>query len=142
MRACGRRYPSQEAAWCSKRASREGARVLRCALCRGWHVKPPAGPRKPLPRVSARRAREIRERRAMLQALYPDLVLCEVPHCNEVATDPHEPKTRARGGSITDPENLKAICRRHHREVTDEEPEWAYGLGFLRHSWDAGKGAA
>lgn len=90
---------------------------------------------KPLRQVSVKRAREIRERRAMLQAKYPGVVLCEVPYCNEVATDPHEPKTRARGGSITDPAAVRAICRGHHREIHDEEPDWAYDLGFLVHSW-------
>jgi hypothetical protein len=91
--------------------------------------------RKPIPQVSRKRAGQIRERRAMLQAKYPDMVLCEVPYCNEVATDPHEPKTRARGGSTTDPGNCRAICRKHHREIHDEEPEWAYLGGFLKHSW-------
>ncbi len=53
----------------------------------------------------------------MLQAKYPDLVLCEVPYCNEPARDPHEPLTRARGGNITDPENCRAICRHQMREL-------------------------
>jgi hypothetical protein len=73
----------------------------------------------------------------MLQAKYPGITLCEVPFCNRVADDPHEPLTRARGGSITDPENVKAVCRPHHDEITFEEPEWAYDLGFLKHSWPA-----
>ena len=89
----------------------------------------------PLPMVSKKRAREIRERRAMLQAKYPGVTLCEVPYCNRVADDAHEPLTRARGGSITDPGNVKAVCRPHHDEITFEEPEWAYDLGFLVHSW-------
>ena len=92
---------------------------------------------KPLPKVSRKRAREIRERRAMLQAKYPGITLCEVPFCNRVADDAHEPLTRARGGSITDPGNVKAVCRPHHDEITFEEPEWAYDLGFLVHSWEA-----
>ena len=91
----------------------------------------------PLPQVSKKRARQIRERRTMLQAKYPGITLCEVPFCNRVADDAHEPLTRARGGSITDPGNVKAVCRPHHDEITFEEPEWAYDLGFLRHSWEA-----
>lgn len=90
----------------------------------------------PMRQVSKKRAAEIRKRRAMLQAKYPGIVLCEVPYCNRVADDAHEPLTRARGGSITDPANAFAICRPHHREVTDEEPQWAYDLGILVHSWD------
>jgi hypothetical protein len=93
--------------------------------------------RTPMPQVSRKRAREIRERRAMLQAKYPGITLCEVPFCNWVADDAHEPLTRARGGSITDSSNVKAVCRPHHDEITFEEPEWAYELGFLRHSWEA-----
>ena len=89
----------------------------------------------PLPLVSRKRATQIRERRAMLRAKYPAVVLCEVPYCNRVADDAHEPLTRARGGSITDPGNVLAICRPHHDKVTSEEPEWAYELGFLAHSW-------
>lgn len=92
---------------------------------------------KPLPQVSKKRARQNRERRAMLQAKYPGVTLCEVPGCTRMADDAHEPLTRARGGSITDPENVKAVCRRHHDEITFEEPEWAYELGFLQHSWEA-----
>ena len=91
---------------------------------------------KPLRQVGKKRARQIRERRAMLQAKYPGIVLCEVPFCNLVADDAHEPLTRARGGSITDPGNVKAVCRPHHDEITFEEPQWAYDLGFLRHSWN------
>jgi hypothetical protein len=91
---------------------------------------------KPLPRVSKKRAAQIRQRRAMLQAKYPGITLCEVPYCNRVADDPHEPLTRARGGPITDPANVKAVCRPHHDEITSGEPQWAYDLGFLAHSWD------
>ena len=89
----------------------------------------------PLRQVSEKRARQIRERRAMLLAKYPGIILCEVPYCNRVADDAHEPLTRARGGSITDPDNVKAVCRPHHDEITFEEPEWAYLGDFLKHSW-------
>ena len=101
------------------------------------HRGKPLERKTPLPQVSRKRAREIRERRAMLQAKYPGITLCEVPFCNRGADDAHEPLTRARGGSITDPENVKAVCRPHHDEITFEEPEWAYDLGFLVHSWEA-----
>jgi hypothetical protein len=142
MRRCGKRYGTEDAARRSKRAQAPGAEIARCAYgCPGWHVKPPAARRKPLPQVSRKRAREIRVRRAMLQALFPDLALCEVPFCNEVATDPHEPLTRARGGSVVDPDNVKRICRGHHREIHETEPDWAYDLGFLKHSWSE-EGAA
>ena len=99
-------------------------------------ARKPLARRTPLRQVSKKRAREIRERRAILQAKYPGVTLCEVPYCNRVADDAHEPLTRARGGSITDPRNVKAVCRPHHDEITFEEPGWAYDRGFLVHSWD------
>lgn len=90
--------------------------------------------------VSAKRQQENRERRQMLEAKYgTEPVVCEVPWCSNLANDPHEPLTRARGGSITDPENVRAVCRPCHRVITDTEPFWAYELGFLRHSWEASR---
>ena len=91
--------------------------------------------------VSDKRTRENRERRAMLAAKYPARPLCEVPWCTRWADDAHEPLTRARGGSIVDPENVAAICRPHHDEITFEEPGWAYELGLLVHSWNGGSAA-
>ena len=151
LRPCGRRWATEEAARHSKRGLTEGAVVIPCGTgCGGFHVGVPKSPearareakvtsgtkgRKPLPLVSKKRAAQIRVRRAMLQAKYPGITLCEVPFCNRVADDAHEPLTRARGGSITDPGNVKAVCRPHHDEITFEEPEWAYDLGFLVHSW-------
>lgn len=60
---------------------------------------------------------------------------CEVPGCIRRADDGHEVLSRARGGSITDPANIRLVCRPHHDELTDEAG-WGYRLGFLRHSWD------
>ena len=91
--------------------------------------------RTPLRQVSRKRAAQNRERRAMLRAKYPDITWCEVPWCPRLAADAHEPLTRARGGSITDPGNVVALCRPHHNEITDEEPAWAYEYGLLEHSW-------
>lgn len=45
--------------------------------------------------------------------------------------DVHEPLTRARGGSITDPDNGVLLCRRHH-EWTHAHPREALELGLLR----------
>jgi hypothetical protein len=120
-----------------RRTGEPGARTRETGNARASVTAMCAKPRKPLPKVSKKRAAQIRERRAMLQARYPGITLCEVPYCNRVADDAHEPLTRARGGSITDPGNVRAICRPHHRELTDEEPEWGYLLGFLVHSWGA-----
>lgn len=78
-----------------------------------------------------------RSRRRLVAELLAEPTRCQVPGCTRLATDPHEPLTRARGGSIFDPANVTLICRPHHREITDTEPAWAYELGLLVHSWEA-----
>lgn len=110
-----------------------------------------ANPDKPLRRrgrmkqVSARRAAQNRQRRAMVTALYPDRPQCARPGCPRMADDIHEPLTRARGGSITDPGNQKPLCRPCHDEVTfapESTLGWAYDAGLLVHSWDADRTGA
>lgn len=106
--------------------------------------------------VSASRAGENRTRRAMADSLFPERPLCTVYElaeqqpdlvpgkvacrCWRWADDLHEPLTRARGGSITDPGNVLPLCRICH-DVLTFTPEsllgWAYQAGLLRHSWDA-----
>jgi hypothetical protein len=131
-------------AWNSPLPARSKPLEARTGLRPGGGLARPAAPasgvtllrRTPLRQVSAKRAKENAERRAMLAAKYPGKPLCEVPFCIRWADDAHEPLTRARGGSITDPQNVRAVCRPHHNEITFEEPEWAYEIGFLVHSWD------
>ena len=44
LRTCGKRWATEEAAWCSKRAQAEGAVVIPCAMgCGGFHVAVPKG---------------------------------------------------------------------------------------------------
>lgn len=86
-----------------------------------------------LPR-SRKTQRRYVQRRALVAELLLYPVVCQVPWCTSLATDPHEPLTRARGGSILDLENVILICRAHHDEIHDEAP-WAYELGFLISSW-------
>lgn len=94
--------------------------------------------RVPLRAVSRKRARENRERRDMVQALWPDgRPRCIRPGCVRLADDVHEPLTRGRGGDITDPNNAVPLCRTDHDEVTFDEPQWAYDLEILVHSWDS-----
>ena len=92
----------------------------------------------PIRKVSAKRAKANRERRAMVDRLYPDRQpMCGRPGCPRWADDLHEPLTRARGGSITDPDNQVPLCRPCHDELTftpESELGWAYELGLLRHS--------
>ena len=95
--------------------------------------------------VSDKRAKQNRERRAMADRLYPDrregIVMCAVPWCTRPADDLHEPLTRARGGSITDEDNMVPLCRICHDLITfapESELQWAYDLGLLKHSWSDG----
>lgn len=110
----------------------------------------------PLRAVSAARQAENRLRRAMADRLFPERPLCAVyvlsqdypgvvpdlviRGCWRWADDLHEPLTRARGGSITDPQNAVPPCRPCHDVLTfwpDSELQWAYELKLLIHSWDA-----
>ena len=50
--------------------------------------------------------------------------------CFGYSTDVHEVLTRARGGDILDPDNVRAICRRCHDWIHDH-PKIALDLGLL-----------
>lgn len=66
-------------------------------------------------------------------------LLQDIPPCQRchqaTATDVHELKSRARGGSILDPDNLALLCRPCHTWVTTN-PAAATAEGWLRNSWD------
>jgi hypothetical protein len=95
-----------------------------------------------LPFRSRKQQALYRQRGPFVAAMLTERPWCEVPNCTRPSEDVHEPLTRARGGSVLDPDNARCICRTHHREIHDTEPAWAYELGFLRHSWDKRGGAA
>lgn len=87
---------------------------------------------------SERRRLVVKERKRMLREVYTNVcggadlvpeVRCSGP------LDPHEPLTRARGGSITDPDNLMWICRTHH-DWLHAHPVEAHEVGLLKHSWE------
>lgn len=73
----------------------------------------------------------------MVAELWPVRPVCAVPWCTSLADDVHEPLTRSRGGSITDPANAVPLCRPCHTVITDTQPDWAYEQGLLIHSWGA-----
>lgn len=74
------------------------------------------------------------ERRKLVAELLKGDPLCE--RCARTyATDVHEIKTRARGGSIIDRENLAVLCRFCHSWVT-QNPKEAKEQGWLKNSWD------
>jgi hypothetical protein len=105
----------------------------------------PIDRRTQIKRVSTKRRAENRQRRKMADTLFPERPVCRWPDCGEWADDLHEPLTRARGGSIIDPENAVPLCRPHHDALTftpESELGWAHEAGLLRHSWDGIGGAA
>jgi 5-methylcytosine-specific restriction endonuclease McrA len=67
-------------------------------------------------------------------------ILASNPICQRCGTKPstevHEIKSRARGGSITDPANCVALCGGCHQWITTHPAE-ATADGWLKNSWDA-----
>ena len=74
------------------------------------------------------------KRRNLVRSLLFERPVCQ--RCNaDRSHDIHEKKSRARGGSITDVENLVALCRPCHSWVTDH-PKEAHEQGWLLWSWE------
>lgn len=94
--------------------------------------------RSKLNAVSKKRQKENRKRRKLKDKLWPGGIVprCIVPECADLAEDWHEPLTRARGGPITDPNNVVPTCR-HHNDKLTEEPAWGYEFDLLIHEWDS-----
>jgi 5-methylcytosine-specific restriction endonuclease McrA len=91
--------------------------------------------RKPLRRRSKKTASKYRTARiplvkAMLET-NPTCVRCYRAQATEV----HELKSRARGGSILDPTNCVALCHACHHHITTH-PAQAHAEGWLKHSWE------
>jgi len=75
-------------------------------------------------RVSLRRQRENRLRRAIVATLFEAAPYCARCGCSG-PLDAHELLSRARGGSITDPANIRLLDRACHRWVTEHPAEAA-----------------
>jgi len=74
------------------------------------------------------------QRRALVQKLIEERPFCQ--RCKRAnSQDIHELKSRARGGSITEIDNLVALCRPCHTWIT-EHPKEAAQQGWLKHSWE------
>ena len=84
--------------------------------------------------VSAKRQAENRERTESKRRLFARSPRCQRCHVRP-SEHAHEVKTRARGGSITDLENMRALCHICHREIHDS-PEQAHLDGWLVNSWE------
>jgi len=88
--------------------------------------------------ISAKRKSQTKARRELIAAVMErDRNSCQarIEGCSHHATDVHELKTRARGGSILEMSNCIALCRSCHSWIT-EHPAWASAHGFMLHSWD------
>ena len=90
---------------------------------------------KPLKTRSDKTARKYVTRRAIVAEMFAEPSICEVPWCTNIATDPHEPLTRTRGGDILDRDGIRKVCNPHNFMFASDEKPWMYRLGFLKHSW-------
>jgi hypothetical protein len=81
--------------------------------------------------TSRKRAKTLREAKPARDAYREAHPYCEIPGCGRRTQDIHEIVSRARGGSLTDPENLLAVCRPDHDAITTN-PAWATERGWLR----------
>jgi hypothetical protein len=86
--------------------------------------------------VSARRARENRQRAAMADRRWPDrrdgTVLCTNPDCPNRAEDLHEIVRRSQLGSIVSDENTIPVCRPCNSALAGA-PAWGYRAGLIKH---------
>lgn len=72
-------------------------------------------------------------RRKIVADLLQAIPICQ--RCNRTPSqDIHELKSRARGGSIIDHENLVAVCRPCHTWITSN-PKMALEEGWSKSSW-------
>lgn len=108
-----------------------------------------SGPLKrntPLRRVSPKTAKRNRARSVMRTTELQQRPYCEArgtiwtadptyTDCALVSCDLHEPLTRARGGSVLDPENTVAVCRPCHDWIHNH-PAQATEIGLLRSATD------
>jgi len=98
----------------------------------------------PISKVSKKRQRLNNERRKVVKQLFGTRKTCEagprirnvdqVHRCQVVPSDVHEPLTRARGGSIVDPNNMLVVCRACHDWI-HHHPKDASSVGLLVSSY-------
>lgn len=70
--------------------------------------------------VSAKRAAENEVRQPLIAEMKEEQPWCSRCGRTDLRLDAHELLSRARGGSITDPENIDILCAACHHEVTFE----------------------
>jgi len=115
---------------------KRSAPIKRTPLARGT---------KKIAQVSKKRAKVNAVRRRVIAEVLKTRCRCEAGHaictvdrkhrCLYEAHDIHEPLTRARGGSITDPNNMIVVCRACHDWI-HIHPDGATSIGLLVHSYN------
>ena len=88
--------------------------------------------------VSDKRKAENRERQKVPLLDYCEAKAAGAPGPCFGQLHRHEVLTAARGGSRTDPKNIRTVCDGHNTAISQdvETMHWACDNGFLRHSWD------
>jgi hypothetical protein len=93
--------------------------------------------RKALKGMSAKRRSQLGDRSDVRKVVLDrdeNRCQCGLEECTNHATDVHELKSRARGGSILDSTNCISLCRSCHSFITTH-PAWALANGFALASW-------
>lgn len=74
------------------------------------------------------------ERRKLVALILESFPVCVRCNTNK-STEVHEIKSRARGGSILEPNNCAALCWKCHHWITTN-PKDAHAEGWLKNSWE------
>ena len=83
---------------------------------------------------SRKMAKKYVERRRLVIEILAQFPICE--RCQVArSTEVHEVLSRARGGSILDKSNCKALCHKCHFWITTN-PADAKAQGWLKNSWE------
>lgn len=85
--------------------------------------------RPELPKRSKKKQRQDAERTKVLRPLREAQTWCSLCGQTGVGLDAHEVRSRARGGSVTDLDNIRLVCRPCHSWIT-EHPREAQEQGW------------
>lgn len=84
--------------------------------------------KKPIKKISDKRAKQMREYKIVRTNYLLDHPICECEGCNNQATDIHHKKGRS-GAMLCDVEFFLATCRGCHTKI-EINPKWAKEKGY------------